>query len=292
MPTIFSGAITALITPFKKSAIDVQALEILIERQIQANIEAIVIGGTTGESASLTPNEHIDLIHLAVKIAGDRIAIIAGTGGNNTKSSAELSIAAEKAGVNAIMCVTPYYNKPTQEGLFQHYKTIHDNVGIPIILYSVPHRTGVDFTDETIFRLCDLPNIVAIKDASGNLERPIRLKSRLKDRLTLLTGNDSEAIAFNAVGGRGCISVISNIVPNLCKKMQDLWFFGDHIGALEIQQFLWPLIQALFMESNPICVKYISHLMGLCEAEIRLPLTLPSLTNQEILQNIIIKYSL
>jgi 4-hydroxy-tetrahydrodipicolinate synthase len=282
---MFSGIITALITPFKNGKIDFDSLEKIIELQIDADVNAIIPAGTTGESPTLSSDEHIELIRFTVKAAKNRVKVIAGTGSNDTTASSVMSRAAEEAGSDAVMCVTPYYNKPTQEGLFQHYKSIHDSISIPLMLYSVPHRVVIDFSDDLIFRICDnLPRILALKDASGDLGRPLRLKYHLGDRLALLTGNDNEAVAFNAAGGVGCVSVVSNIIPKICKQIQDFCALGDFIEARKLQTDLAPMFQALFSESNPICVKYAASLMGLCQPDLRLPLIGPSEYNKELIK--------
>ena len=285
---MFSGIITALITPFKKNIIDFGSLEKIIEFQIEAGVQAIVIAGTTGESPTLSTKEHTDLIRFTVDFAANRIKVIAGTGSNCTVASVGMSRIAQDSGTDAVMCVAPYYNKPTQEGLFMHYKTIHDAINLPIMIYSVPHRVVVDFSDALIFRICDsLPRVLAFKDASGDLGRPLRLKHRLGERLALLTGNDNEAVAFNASGGVGCVSVVSNIMPKICKQIQDLCESGNFVEARKLQTDLSPIFQALFAESNPICVKYAAFLMGLCEPDLRLPLYGPSDSNKEIINSIL-----
>jgi 4-hydroxy-tetrahydrodipicolinate synthase len=282
---MFSGIITALITPFKNGAIDFTSLEKLIDLQIDAGVHAIIPAGTTGESPTLTTIEHESLIRFVAKYAAGKIKVVAGTGSNNTDASIKMSKVAQDAGCNGVMCVAPYYNKPTQEGLFQHYKSIHDAISIPIMLYSVPHRVVVDFSDDLIFRICDsLPRVLGFKDASGALGRPLRLKHRLGDRLSLLTGNDDEAVAFNAAGGVGCVSVISNITPKICKRIQDYCADGNFSEAIKLQISLAPIFKALFAESNPICVKYAASILGLCQADVRLPLCEPSEANQELIR--------
>lgn len=289
---MFHSIITALITPFKNNKIDEYSLEKIIKKQIDAGVSALLIIGTTGEGATLSYEEKLLLIELVVKIADKKIKIIAGTGNNDTNSSILLSQKAQMLGADALCLITPYYNRPGQRGIYEHFKLIHDNSNLPIMLYSVPKRTGIDFTDETIVDLANLPRIEAFKDASGDIERPIRIINKIGNRVKLLSGNDSEAIAFNAAGGVGCVSVASNIFPKLLCKIQNLWFKGEFQEAISLQNYAWPLFNALFLEVNPICVKYAAYLMGLCQNEIRMPLTTPNSDNIKVLMNVIEKYGL
>ena len=273
MHKIFKGLITAIITPFKNNKIDIPSLEKTIECQIKHKIDGIVLAGSTGEGLSLTIEEYQFLIKSGIEIASGKIEIIAGCSVSSTDQAVNLAKIAEAERVGGIMISIPPYVKPTQDGIYQHFQTIHDAVNLPIILYSVPSRTSVDFNDDTILKLSLLPRIVAIKDASSDIQRPLRLGPRLKEGFNLLCGNDDASLAYNAHGGNGCISVASNIAPKLCKALQDNWQNGDFKTALKIHRQLTPLYNALFVESNPIGVKYAASYLGLCSDEVRLPLT-------------------
>ena len=287
---IFHGLLTALITPFKNDEIDFVAFEKLIEEQVAAGVDGVVIAGTTGESPTLSTAEHIKLLEFAVKLVSGRISVIAGTGSNDTRASVSTSVTAEESGCDGVMCVAPYYNKPTEEGLFLHYKAIHDAISIPVMLYSVPSRVIIDFSDDLIMRIAlSLPRVTAIKDASGDMSRPPRIKNKIGDRFAFLSGNDPEAVAFNASGGVGCVSVVSNIFPKACKKIQDLCAIGDFISARKLQQNLTPVYDALFLETNPICVKYAASIIGLCDSNMRLPLTEPSEKNKESIKHLLLE---
>jgi 4-hydroxy-tetrahydrodipicolinate synthase len=268
----FKGLYTALVTPFKGDSIDFAALEQLITKQINAKVDGVVIAGSTGEIHSLSDGEYSELLNRVISLAKGKIKIIAGVGYNTTSKTIELAKLAENIGVDGVMAVTPYYNKPTQEGLFRHYAKLHDNCRLPIIVYSVPGRTGVDISDQLLSRLAEFERIVAYKDASGDIEKPLRITAKLKDRFSLLCGDDSWAIAYNANGGAGCISVASNIIPAACKEIQALTLGGDFKQALQLHLKYMDLYKTLFIESNPIPVKYALSLMGLCSEELRLPL--------------------
>jgi 4-hydroxy-tetrahydrodipicolinate synthase len=273
MHKTFKGLITAIITPFINNKIDITLLKKIVERQIEHKINGIVLAGSTGEGLSLTTEEYRFLLKSVIEIANGKIDIIAGCSASNTNQAVNLAQIAEEERVGGIMISVPPYVKPTQEGIYQHFQTIHDAVNLPIILYSVPSRTSVDFTDDTIVKLSMLPRIIALKDASSDIQRPLRLGSRLKEGFNLLCGNDDASLAYNAHGGSGCISVASNIAPKLCKALQDSWQHGDFKMALKIHRQLTPLYNALFIESNPIGVKYAVSYLGLCTDEARLPLT-------------------
>ena len=287
---LFRGLFTALITPFKNNEIDFIAFGKIIEDQITAGVDGIVVAGTTGESPTLSTEEHIKLLEFAVKLVNNRIFVIAGTGSNDTRASVNMSIAAEEVGCDGIMCVAPYYNKPNEEGLFLHYKAIHDSTSIPMMLYSVPSRVIIDFSDDLIMRIAlSLPRVISIKDASGDMSRPTRIKNKIGNRLSFLSGNDPEAVAFNVAGGVGCISVVSNIFPKACKQIQDLCEMGDFVSAAKLQQSLAPVYDTLFLETNPICVKYAASVVGLCESNMRLPLTEPSEKNKELIKHLLLE---
>lgn len=278
---MFKGAFTALITPFSDEKIDENAYQSIIERQIEEGIHGLVPCGTTGESPTLSHEEHNRAIEICIEMAVGRVPVIAGAGSNSTTEAILMATHAEKKGADGVLIVTPYYNKPTQEGLYQHFKAINDAVGIPIILYNIPGRSVIDLTDETIARLAELKNIKGIKDASGNLERPSRLRMLVGSEFMQFSGDDGTALAFNAQGGVGCISVTSNIVPDLCVKLQELWAEGKFTEALAVHDKLMPLHSAMFCESNPTPVKYAASLIGLCEPDVRLPLVQPTDSSKE-----------
>ncbi|WP_342225460.1 4-hydroxy-tetrahydrodipicolinate synthase [Rickettsia endosymbiont of Urophora cardui] len=292
MNNIFKGLITAIITPFKNNKLDLDALEKILEYQINAEVHAVVIAGSTGEGSSLSFEEYKLLLQTAKDIINKRIPVISGCSSNNTAYAIELAAESTKIGVDGFMISLPSYLKPTQDGIYKHFEAIHEASNLPIMLYSVPSRTGVDFTDETIFKLAKLPSILALKDAGIDLERPLRIKSVVNKEFNLLCGNDDLSLAFNAQGGVGCVSVISNITPKLCKELQEKWDNNDVKGALETHQKLLPLYTALFVESNPIPVKYAMHYLGLCTNEIRLPLTEATDTTKKQIEEIITSLSI
>ena len=273
---MFKGSIVALITPFKDDKLDEENYVNLIHHHLNNGTHGLVPGGTTGESPTLSHDEHRKIINLSVKESKNKIPVIAGTGSNSTSEAIELSKFAENAGADGLLIVTPYYNKPTQEGLYQHYKKINDNVGLPIIIYNIPSRSVIDMSVETMSRLFELKNIVGVKDATGDLARADQqLKSMGKDFI-MLTGEDSNAIEFNKRGGRGCISVTANVATKLCSEMQNASLSRNDKNfqsrADEINKILQPLNTSLFIESNPSPVKYAASLLGLSPDDVRLPL--------------------
>ncbi len=272
---MFKGSIVALITPFKEDKLDESNYANLVNHHILNGTNGIVPAGTTGESPTLSHAEHRKVIEIAVKECKGKIPVIAGTGSNSTAEAVELSIHAEKAGANGLLIVTPYYNKPTQEGLYQHYKKINDKVGIPIIIYNIPSRSVIDMSVDTMTRLFELKNIKGVKDATGDLNRvDEQLKSMGKDFIQL-TGEDNNALEFNKRGGIGCISVTANVAPKLCSELQNSSMSKDlnlQKRAKEINDLLTPLHKALFIESNPSPVKYAASLLKLCKQDVRLPL--------------------
>lgn len=278
---LFSGLYTALITPFKNGKIDEQALEKLIEFQIKNGVDGIVPCGTTGESPTLTHDEHNLVIDICVNVVKKRVKIIAGTGSNSTSEAIMMTNHAKKVGVDACLIVAPYYNKPTQEGLYRHFKAINDECKIPLIVYNIPGRSVINISDETLAGLSKLENIVGIKDATGDLARVASLKLLVKNDFSLLSGEDATAVGFNAMGGNGVISVTSNIAPKLCADLQKACLEGDYKKAVSIQDKLTPLNSVMFCETNPIPVKYAASLMGFCTSEIRLPLVEPSNVSKE-----------
>jgi 4-hydroxy-tetrahydrodipicolinate synthase len=267
------GAMTALVTPFSQGEVDLPGLTTLLEWQIEQGIDGLVPCGTTGEAPTLSWEERLDVLARCVKVASGRVPIIAGTGTNSTEATIAFTTAAEAFGADAALIVTPYYNRPTQEGIYRHFEAIARKVSIPIIVYNVPARTGVDLLPETIERLARIPTIIGIKDATGDLSRPALLSAALRDRFIQFSGHDSTSFGFNTMGGQGTISVVSNVAPRLCVEMHDACQAGDHHTARAIHHRLRPLIAALELESNPIPVKYALHLALGLSADVRLPLT-------------------
>ena len=273
---MFKGSIVALITPFKNNKIDEDRYASLIHYHISNGTKGLVPAGTTGESPTLDHNEHKKVIEIAVKESNGKIPVIAGTGSNSTSEAIELSQHAEKAGANALLIVTPYYNKPTQEGLYQHYKTINDKVGIPIIIYNIPPRSVVDMSVDTMARLFELKNIAGVKDATADLNRVDQQLKKMGPEFIQLSGEDGTAMEFNARGGVGCISVTANVAAKLCSNFQEASLKRNDEKSLkkteEINNKLMPLHKALFIESNPSPVKYAASLLNLSSEDVRLPL--------------------
>ena len=268
---MLKGSIVALITPFKNDSLDEDTYRKLIDYHLKNGTNGVVPGGTTGESPTLSHSEHKKIIQIAVKECKGKIPIIAGTGSNSTDEAIDLSRYAEKAGSDALLVVTPYYNKPTQEGLYQHYKKINDNVGIPIIIYNIPSRSVIDMSVETMSKLYELKNIVGVKDATGDLKRvESQLKSMGKEFIQL-TGNDDNALEFNKRGGVGAIGVTANIAAKLSSDFQKACK-NDMAEAVKLDKILQPLHSSLFIESNPSPVKYAASLLKMCSPNVRLPL--------------------
>jgi 4-hydroxy-tetrahydrodipicolinate synthase len=268
----FQGSITALITPFKTGGVDAKAFQRLVEWQIGQGTHGLVPVGTTGESPTLTHEEHKQVIALCIEAAAGRVPVIAGTGSNSTSEAVALTRYAKEAGADGALVVTPYYNKPTQEGLYLHYKAINDAVDIPIIIYNIPGRSIVDMSVETMTRLFKLPNIAGLKDATANMARVSQQRAAMGTEFVQLSGEDATALGFNVHGGQGCVSVTANIAPALCSEFQLACLGGNFKRALKIQDRLMPLHDALFVESNPGPVKYAAEKLGLCSGETRLPL--------------------
>jgi len=268
----FQGSITALITPFKDGKVDARAFQKLVEWQIDQGTHGLVPCGTTGESPTLTHDEHKRVVELCIEAAAGRVLVIAGTGSNSTAEAVELTRHAKAAGADGVLVVTPYYNKPTQEGLYLHYKAINDCTEIPIIIYNIPGRSVVDMSVDTMARLFKLKNIVGVKDATANMARVSQQRAALGKEFVQLSGEDATALGFMAHGGQGCISVTANIAPALCAEFQLACLAGNFRLALQLQDRLMPLHDALFVESNPGPVKYAASKLGLCNEETRLPL--------------------
>lgn len=271
--TIFTGAATALVTPFKNGTIDYETFERILEQQISGGISAVVVAGTTGEGSTLTDAEHKEIIRFAVEKVGGRVPVIAGAGSNDTAYAIELSKYACEVGADALLLVTPYYNKATQEGLYQSFKAIADSCDKPCILYNVPSRTGCNLLPATAARLAEIDNIVAIKEASGDISQIAELARVCKGKLDIYSGNDNQIVPVMSLGGKGVISVISNILPKETNEICTRYLNGDVGGALEMQLHYLPLIDALFSEVNPIPAKAAMAKMGYGENSLRLPLT-------------------
>lgn len=282
---VFEGVATALITPLNENGIDYNAFAKLINWQIEEGINALVVCGTTGESSTLTDEEHKNAIEFAVKEVGGRVPVIAGTGSNDTAYALELTDFSCKAGVDGVLVVTPYYNKATQNGLFKMFTEIADRAAAPVILYNVPSRTGVNIAPETVARLSKHPNISGIKEAGGNISAVAEIAALCGDDINIYSGNDDQTVPIMSLGGKGCISVLSNLLPHntaqMCRKM----LTGDTKGALDLQLKYLPLIKALFCEVNPISVKAAMAAMGYCENYLRLPLTPMEEAHRETLLN-------
>lgn len=289
---MLKGLFTAIITPFKNGKIDENAFARLIEAQIAGGVDGIVPCGTTGESPTLSHDEHNYLIELAVSVVNNRIKIIAGTGSNCTREAISLTQKAENYKVSAALIVAPYYNKPTKEGVYLHYKAISDNSNVPIIVYNVPSRTVVDISDEEIAKISKLKNIVGVKDATGDLSRVRKLRKMVDKDFSILSGEDPSMVEFNKLGGDGIISVTSNIVPSLCSSMQRLSEARDFNGAMRIQNDLLNLNKLLFANTNPIPIKYACYLADICKNEFRLPLSEPDIELQKSLKEELIKLNI
>ena len=270
---MFEGSITALITPFRNGSVDEESFRKIVNWQIEEGTEALVPCGTTGESPTLSHEEHRRVVEICIEETAGRVPVIAGTGSNSTAECIELTRHAKDAGADAALIVTPYYNKPTQAGLHAHYKAVNDAVDIPIIIYNIPPRSVIDMTVETMAELAKLPNIRGVKDATSDLNRPILTALAAGPDFIQLSGEDGTAVPFLAAGGQGCISVTANIAPRQCYEMQRAWRDGDIAKTLALQSRLMPVHSALFCESSPGPVKYAAELLGLCGRETRQPLT-------------------
>jgi 4-hydroxy-tetrahydrodipicolinate synthase len=269
---MFTGSIPALITPFTEDGIDAKAFQSFVDWQIGQGSSGVVPCGTTGESATMSHEEHHLVVELAIEVAKGRVPVIAGTGSNSTAEAISLTRHAAEAGADAALIVTPYYNKPTQEGLYRHFKAIHDAVELPIIIYNIPGRSIVDMSVDTMARLAELPRIVGVKDATNDLARPLATRLRLGETFCQLSGEDATATAFLAQGGHGCISVTANVAPALSAAMHKAWAEGDLAAMADARDRLMPLHRALFVETSPAPVKYAASLLGLCDERVRLPM--------------------
>ncbi len=272
---MFHGSIVALITPFRNGSIDEAALQSLVEWHIEQGTHGLVPVGTTGESPTLSHAEHQRVVELVVEAAAGRVPVIAGAGSNATAEAIGLAKHAKGAGADGILVVTPYYNKPTQDGLYAHYKAIHDAADLPLIIYNIPGRSAVDMSVDTMAALARLPNVAGVKDATCDLARPLLTSLACGTDFCQLSGEDITALAFLANGGDGCISVTANVAPRQCAQMQEAWERGDASGALAIHLRLTPLHRALFLETSPAPVKYAVAKLGKCAPDVRLPLVAP-----------------
>jgi 4-hydroxy-tetrahydrodipicolinate synthase len=266
------GSITALITPFRDGRVDEEAFEALVDWQIREGSHGLVPCGTTGESPTLSHEEHRRVVELCIRTAKGRVPVIAGTGSNSTGEAVQLTRHAAEAGADAVLVVTPYYNKPNQEGLYRHYKTIADAADIPIVLYNIPGRSVIDIQVATMARLAQIKTIVGVKDATGNIARISQQRAAIGEAFVQLSGDDATALAVMAHGGRGCISVSANVAPRLCAQFQEACLAGDYAKALALQDRLLPLHDVLFAEPNPAPAKYALSLLGRVKNELRLPL--------------------
>ena len=292
---MFKGSNVALITPFKNNKLDVDNYIELIHFHIKNGTNGLVPAGTTGESPTLSHKEHEKVIELCINETKGKIPVIAGTGSNSTEEAISLTKHAEKAGADAALVVTPYYNKPTQEGLYQHYKAINDSCGIPMIIYNIPSRSVIDMTVDTMAKLFELKNIAGVKDATGILDRVNQQKEKMGNEFIQLTGEDGNALEFNKRGGIGCISVTANIAPKLCSDFQKFSLSKNNNEIKEaerINDLLQPVHNSLFIESNPSPVKYAAKLLNLCSDEVRLPLVKVTNSTKESIKNALVSAKL
>ncbi len=278
---MLEGYVTALITPMRDGAVDEEAFRTFVEWQIAEGVNGLLPCGTTGESPTLSHDEHMQVTEICIEVAKGRVPVIAGTGSNSTEEAISLTRHAKEAGADAALLVMPYYNKPTQEGMYQHFKAVQDAVAIPQYIYNIPGRSVVNMTTETMARLAELPNIVGVKDATADLTRPTTTRMAIPGDFNQMSGEDGTALAFLAQGGHGCISVTANIAPRACAEFYAAWKAGDAAKALELHTRLMPLHEALFCESSPIPAKYAAYLLGKCSSEMRLPLCQPTAASKQ-----------
>ena len=291
-PIVFTGAAVAIITPFNENGIDFESFGKIIDAQIDNGTDAIVVCGTTGESATMPDAEHLSAIEYCVKRVNKRVPVIAGTGSNDTKHCIELSKGAEALGADALLLVTPYYNKTTQRGLIQHYTMVANSVKLPIILYNVPSRTGLNILPETLKELSKVENIVAVKEASGNISQVAKIAELCGDDMTIYSGNDDQIVPILSLGGKGVISVLSNVAPQQTHDIVEYYLNGDVKKSLELQLKAIELVDALFVEVNPIPVKTAMNMLGYNAGTLRMPLYEMSDANKEVLKKAMINYGL
>ncbi len=289
---MIQGAIVAIVTPFKNGQVDEEKYRELIEFQIEQGTHGIVPCGTTGESATLSHAEHKRVVEICLDQVKKRVPVIAGTGSNNTAEALELTKHAEAAGADAALMITPYYNKPTQEGIYQHFKLIAENTRIPIIVYNVPGRTALNLLPETVARLAQFPNIIGIKEATGDLNQGAKVIRLCPEDFIVLSGDDFTAFPLMCIGGRGVISVISNVVPADMAGMCNAFFAGDYAKAKALHYKMFPLMEAMFFETNPVPAKTALKLLGRLNGDVRLPLCPMSAANEERLRQVMVEYGL
>ena len=288
---MFEGVYTAMITPFKDGEVDYKSLDIIIEDQISGGVDGLVPMGTTGESPSVSHDEHKDIIKYVVEKVNKRVKVVAGAGSNSTKEAINLSVAAESYGVDGVLLVNPYYNKPTQEGLIAHFEAVANAISIPVMLYNIPGRSGVNFLPENVVKLLDkAPNIKAMKEASGDISQMMRLIELCGDRIDILSGDDNLLLPLLAVGGNGVVSVLSNLFPADVKKVITLYKSGKLQEAKDLFYKLLPVGRSMFIETNPIPVKTAFEMMGVCSGDVRLPMTPISEENRKILKDELVNY--
>lgn len=290
---MFKGSYVALVTPFKDDQVDEETLRRLVEFQIENGTSGIVPCGTTGESATLTHEEHKRVVEIVIDQVAKRVPVIAGAGSNNTAEAIELTKHAKKAGADAALHITPYYNKPTQEGIYLHFQVLAKECGLPIVVYNIQGRTGVNITPQTMARLAEIPEVVAVKEASGSLNQMAEMINLCGDKVDFLSGDDALTLPLLSIGGAGVISVVNNLVPKMLAELVEAWFAGDIAGAREKANHLFPLSQAMFIETNPIPIKTAMALTGLIpNAEMRLPMCPMQPANQEKLKAVLKRYGL
>lgn len=290
---MFKGSLTALITPFRDGKVDEKAYQGLVEWQIDEGTDGVIPVGTTGESPTLSHGEHERVVEMCVEAAAGRVPVIAGTGSNSTAECVRLTEHSKTAGADAALIVTPYYNKPSQDGLYAHFKTVADAVDIPIIIYNIPPRSVIDMSTITMARLAsDCPNIIGVKDATADLTRPLAIRQEIGENFCMLSGEDATVMSFLANGGDGCISVTSNAAPRACAEMHDAWQAGDVKTAMAINARLFPLHSALFIEPNPVPVKYAASLLEKCTMDVRLPLTPANENTQKLVHDAMVSAGL
>ncbi|MBT5415627.1 MAG: 4-hydroxy-tetrahydrodipicolinate synthase [Rhodospirillaceae bacterium] len=289
---MFKGCMTALITPFRDGAVDEKAFQNFVDWQIKQGINGVVPCGTTGESPAMTHDEHERINRLCVETAAGRVPVIAGCGSNFTEEAISLTAHAKEIGADASLQVTPYYNKPTQPGLYAHFKAIHDAVDLPMVIYNIPARSVVDMTVETMARLAELPNVVGVKDATNDLARPVLAREKIGPEFSQLSGEDGTIGAFLGQGGHGIISVLSNIAPAISVSMHDAWWAGDIATFSAVRDRLHPLARALFVETSPAPVKYAASLLAICEETVRLPLVGPTEATRALVRELVAELGL
>jgi len=290
---MFKGSLTALITPFRDGKVDEKAFQSLVEWQIDEGTDGLIPVGTTGESPTLSHSEHERVVELCIEAAAGRVPIIAGTGSNSTEECIRLTRHAKTAGADAALIVTPYYNKPNQDGLYAHYKAVAEAVDLPVIIYNIPPRSVIDMSVATMARLAkDFDTMVGVKDATADLTRPLSTRRACGEGFCMLSGEDATVLSFMANGGDGCISVTSNVAPGALAQMHDAWASGNHADAMAINARLFPLHQALFVEPNPVPVKYAASVLGKCTMDVRLPLTPANENTQALVRDAMVSAGL